>query len=791
MDCRACHRLGLTLWLLLTPVPAVLAQISATFLQATSDTTDTNAYTFASQDLGAAASDRWITVISGGRKSGTTNCTAPTVTVASITATVVVSQGNNATNCNIGAIHKVLVPTGTSGTITVTYPATMLRSHIMVYRSTGPQMQAATVSGSSTAGDPTGTLTIAANGYAVGGALTATSTTTTWAGLTEVSDDVAESVLTVSGALLTPSTLQSGLTVTADFAAAGVESVGVWAAWAPITNASAPTHWVAANGNASSNCTEGDPCTWARSFALAGTATLPAGSWVHMACGIYSQAQINPTVNASPGFPIKWVGATTAADCVRSTGTRTALPAAGWSLSTDCSGTCTYTYEHAFDEATLYTVANVAQRPNMTDANGRLNVSTWVPIEVDDRASPLFATPSFRVFHLVQPVRYTQRFTVADVEAQHCTFFHSTAANKLYIHHCSERAPSDADNFYAGSTGWGTIDLEADDYWFENINWEQTTGQGLLTQNAATRFTGVNLRGMASQFWFQGTHHTLSGLTVSQVYGQGDAGGAECYSAQYGGGGANARSCWNAQGDGNQIVFGEPGTGFSYTGTVTNIRAERGWNGIQVWGSYSIDGAVVWGIANHGGFGVGSNVTLRNYICAASQDCWYTEGWSWENHVYEHNLFYNGTLFWANRDGNSNDIVAPTTWTFRYNIVANVNTDVRTQPTRDGDCNVWLPRNATHTWLGILPVDGVGSNPLYDTLAEIQAGTDDEDNSVSLAHTAWTNGSVFRNFTSQENALDFTLASASPLTVCGVRAGPANLALFGLPRRYRFRLPVP
>ena len=75
------------------------------------------------------------------------------------------------------------------------------------------------------------------------------------------------------------------------------------------------------------------------------------------------------------------------------------------------------------------------------------------------------------------PIRYTARSTVAEVEAQHCTFWNDRTNDLVYVHMCHDGPPADADNLYLGSSGWGSIVINGDYLWLENLAIEQATGR--------------------------------------------------------------------------------------------------------------------------------------------------------------------------------------------------------------------------------------------------------------------------------------------------------------------------
>lgn len=788
-------RLCLLVLITLALLPQVCAaQAVLTFQQAGADTTDGTAYSFTGVDFGSTAAEssqqtkRYIEVVFTARKSGTSNCAAPSpFTIGGITATLVVSAINNPTNCNVAALFIANVPTGTTGTIAATMAATYVDAGIEVYRATGVLSATAHATGSSSAAAPTGTLTVPAYGFAIGGAITrgATASTATWTGLTEDDDSVQEATVVHTAASLAPTSTQAAMTVTATFTDPG-ESVGVWASWGGIGPVQiAATHKVTDTGSGSSNCEILTPCTLTRALAIAGSAVMNPGSYVDWDTGVYSQAKISATTGGVSGFPIRFVGHGISA--TRVTATRTSLPGASWSLSSACGGACTYTYEAAFDDVALYAVTLVAQRPP---------VSTWVPIEVDDRQTP-YTTPSGRAFTLDEPVRYQAVTSVAEVEAQHCTFFHSGAANTLYIHPCREAAPTDADNYYASSIDWGKFDLSggADYLSFENAGFEHAGTQAFKVNSSSAGIETHTVKFLATQLWVEGTGFIGRDLTLKEFYDQGPICATDpackCYSSQYGGAETLARSCWNDAGGGDALVIGVDGSGTAYNANFDRVTVERNWNGLIAHNTSTMNHIALWGIANHASQWRGTGPVFTNSTCNTAQDCMYLEGNSWDTFTVEHNLLYNGTLFWLNRDGAGSCCADLSTgWTFRYNIVGTQIVDIRTEPLRTGDCNIWIPRSSGQTIYRVSPVDGSGSDPQYTTLAQIIAATDDEDHSAEFPFGAWRDGSLFANFANPQDSRDFSLTSAgaaafTPSGCSGVRAGPDDLEISAASRRFR------
>ena len=199
------------------------------FLQSATDTADQAAYTFASQNLGAASFDRHIIVTAVARKAGAAFALS-SVTIGGVAATIVRQVTNTITNSDTAAIVIAKVPSGTTGDIVVTWDTTVLRCAIGVYRATGLDDLTEYDDDASTAADPTVTLDVPKNGFAIGAALTGAATSCAWTGLTEDADSTLESFVTYSWAHTSIVQGEAGRTMTADFGSS-TESAGVFASW--------------------------------------------------------------------------------------------------------------------------------------------------------------------------------------------------------------------------------------------------------------------------------------------------------------------------------------------------------------------------------------------------------------------------------------------------------------------------------------------------------------------------------------------------------------------------------
>lgn len=208
--------------------PAAWVETAAT----ATDETDLTTYTFSSQSLGSPAADRYIIVGVTARRA--TAFTITSVTVAGVTATLV--AGADASNVSSGntraALYIAAVPAsaGLTGDVVVVVSGAALRLGVICWRATGLLSATASSTVASTANDPTGTLTIPADGFGLGIVTSGVAApNVAWTGLTEDADTDLGTAATMSGASLRSLGGFSG-TVTADFTTPSV-SAGAFAAW--------------------------------------------------------------------------------------------------------------------------------------------------------------------------------------------------------------------------------------------------------------------------------------------------------------------------------------------------------------------------------------------------------------------------------------------------------------------------------------------------------------------------------------------------------------------------------
>lgn len=195
------------------------------FIGAASSGIDGTSFTFANQSIGPARSDRIVIVGVVGRSAG---LPVATVTIQGVAAT----QINQLLSSNdISGLFAARIPAGAIADIVVDCGAvSLLRCGIAVYAKLGGRLEAF-ASATSSAANPTTTLTVPAYGVAVGVAMSATATTFTTAGLTE---DFDSQIGAESSAFVAGSTLPGALVGSNTFTftpASSIGPTGTFAVW--------------------------------------------------------------------------------------------------------------------------------------------------------------------------------------------------------------------------------------------------------------------------------------------------------------------------------------------------------------------------------------------------------------------------------------------------------------------------------------------------------------------------------------------------------------------------------
>lgn len=166
-----------------------------TYIGETTDTTNTDVYTFSGESIGTAASDRRIHVLVMGE--GISPSTLSSATVGGIAATINVQRSSGDVTA---AIITAAVPTGTTADIVLSFSVVKGSANIGVYRSVGLTSNTAVDTDSSASDPATATLTSVAGGFCIGLCCSTVGTTVTWSGGVNEDYDVQPSANTASGA---------------------------------------------------------------------------------------------------------------------------------------------------------------------------------------------------------------------------------------------------------------------------------------------------------------------------------------------------------------------------------------------------------------------------------------------------------------------------------------------------------------------------------------------------------------------------------------------------------------
>jgi hypothetical protein len=199
--------------------------ITGAYLQSATSSSDLSTYTFSAQNLGTAASDRYIIVGVTHRGTGVIS----TVTVDGIAAAELVVIANGSTQVGL---YLASVPTGTSGDVVVTLSTTTNRCGVHMWRAVGLGEASAFDTLAIAANILQGAVEVPAGGFTVAVALNSQSDTFTWTGLTEDHDSVAD--VTMSAASKSSSSAE-GITVSLSYGTgANIPALAV-ASFAPQT----------------------------------------------------------------------------------------------------------------------------------------------------------------------------------------------------------------------------------------------------------------------------------------------------------------------------------------------------------------------------------------------------------------------------------------------------------------------------------------------------------------------------------------------------------------------------
>jgi hypothetical protein len=191
------------------------------YLQTATSGSATTSYSFASQNLGTAATDRYIIAAVTTFEDGSGSGTITGVTIGGVTATQAAQAASSGTSPVTAALYIAAVPTGTTGTVVVTTSDACNRASISLYRATKltSATPASTLTDTSVSANAlSGTLAVQ-DGFVIAVAASdgGSGLTCTWTGVTENADDNYEFDSSLHAGSLQLTNTSAAYTVTATF----------------------------------------------------------------------------------------------------------------------------------------------------------------------------------------------------------------------------------------------------------------------------------------------------------------------------------------------------------------------------------------------------------------------------------------------------------------------------------------------------------------------------------------------------------------------------------------------
>lgn len=221
---------------------------SLSFLQGAVSTANQTTYTFSSQNLGTAASDRYIIAAISTTGIADAQINVSSVTIGGVSATQVVTNNFNSVSSGLVALYIAAVPTGTTGNVVVTFDAGCARAGIALYRVTGLGSATASATGqdednegSANPSESTG-INVPADGFAIGASFTQNqqSATAAWTGVTEQYEATVEGNAKHTGGYVETDSALTPLTVTVSWTTTETGAGMVAASWAYASAATTP-----------------------------------------------------------------------------------------------------------------------------------------------------------------------------------------------------------------------------------------------------------------------------------------------------------------------------------------------------------------------------------------------------------------------------------------------------------------------------------------------------------------------------------------------------------------------
>lgn len=409
-----------------------------------------------------------------------------------------------------------------------------------------------------------------------------------------------------------------------------------------------------ANGNASSNCTLGDPCTFYRALAVAA-----CGTNISVAAGIYNHPSgyLN-TKSCTSVTVLHWY----AEEGVYFTGLYEFPSHLAWSTPSICgvSGTgsgsspCSYVRVMDFDE-----VANGWSPIGV----GHHETATGIPdIHIAEDYFCMPEGPDCADNPIVFEGKRAQYRSIADIldlTDQHGMFYFDSTTNKLYIHKLDDSNPN-----VAASDAIGIIRNNAGAFVMDGGDWQsfhnfemqhaQSSTYCLQTLSTSTGITFTDLEVHSCAMHMEGVTIEIDGLEGGHQWKAGfyrEEDPAQCTDANASFG---FRECWVENGKGDFFGIGPNVSGF----IVRNAHIKNNWgSGMAVVGGANIlaEDVIVRDTVNHlcgasSDNAVISGLTWNRIICVNGQESafvgtpaqenYQTDDWTVTNSFFAPNAFF-------------------------------------------------------------------------------------------------------------------------------------------------------
>jgi hypothetical protein len=207
------------------------------WIDSATDTANATEYTHAGLSFGAEDASRRIAI--GVTARGSAGSAVSAMTIGGVAASLVVARTNSTSANNVAEIWEASGPTGTTGSVVVTFNGEMLRTRVMVYRIVGSASTVHDTDSGVAAEDPSASIDVPAGGVAIAIAVgTGVAGSETWSGLTEDTATSPESQIRSTGASDEFASTQTGLAVSVNFTSV-VNAALVVASWGPAPAATA------------------------------------------------------------------------------------------------------------------------------------------------------------------------------------------------------------------------------------------------------------------------------------------------------------------------------------------------------------------------------------------------------------------------------------------------------------------------------------------------------------------------------------------------------------------------